>query len=222
MNYSTNFSLTESPISEGAKWTTGGVTGIDWHDPKTTGGKVLGTQPGTDPGKFTDSIGTVNGVWGADQTVTVTAFANVVGGLYFTEVEILLRFTIGAHSCTGYEFTMNVNPSQSYMQVNRWTGGAFNNAASYVQLVSVAGIVANGDVLVGSAIGNVLTLKQNGVQVFQITDNTLTSGNPGVGMFNEDNGGHIDSANWGFTNFTATDGNNPILAHSRVSGRGIR
>jgi hypothetical protein len=41
-SYSTNFPLTENPISEGGKWLTGKRDGIDWNDFRTTNGRAIG------------------------------------------------------------------------------------------------------------------------------------------------------------------------------------
>jgi hypothetical protein len=52
-------------------------------------------------------------------------------------------------------------------------------------------------------IGNVITAYINGVQVNQVTDNTFTSGNPGVGFYLH--GIANRNADYGFTSFTASD-----------------
>src|ERR1700729_3247334 len=44
--YTTNFPLTENPISEGGKWINGQKDGVDWTDVRTTPGLAFGTEIG--------------------------------------------------------------------------------------------------------------------------------------------------------------------------------
>ena len=44
--YTTNFPLTENPISEGGKWINGKKDGVDWTDVRTTPGLAFGTEIG--------------------------------------------------------------------------------------------------------------------------------------------------------------------------------
>ena len=60
-----------------------------------------------------------------------------------------------------------------------------------------------GDVVKATIIGHVITVYINGVQTLQATDDTFTSGSPGIGFYIE--GATGVNANFGFSNFTATD-----------------
>src|SRR4051794_2598221 len=80
--YTTNFPLTENPISEGAQWTTGLATGLDWANVRTTPGLAFGTQSGS--GGFNDSLAVLKGAWTPDQsaTATVRSVNQQTGGVY--------------------------------------------------------------------------------------------------------------------------------------------
>src|SRR5450432_4364789 len=54
--YTTNFPLTEKPISEGGVWTNGGSVGLDWTDVQTTSGLAFATQTIHAPPPYDDSI----------------------------------------------------------------------------------------------------------------------------------------------------------------------
>ena len=115
---------------------------------------------------------------GPDQTAQGTLYTvNPNNGIY-EEVELRLRSSMSAHSCTGYEimFSCKTDGNQ-YISVARWNGpfqsytmiGGANNPP----------VLKTGDVLKASIVGNVITAWVNGVQVLQCTDSTYTSGNPG-------------------------------------------
>jgi hypothetical protein len=192
-NYTTQFAATENPISEGGNWINGKATGLDWADVSTTPGKAIGTETGS--GGFDDSTAILTGTWNADQAAQATVFASTG---FHGEVELRLRSSISAHSCTGYE----LNFSSGYSQVVRWEGplGSFTILANNTSVS-----VKNGDVVKATIIGNEITVFINNVQVNHVFDNTYTKGAPGIGFFNA---GSANSPNseYGFTNFTATDG----------------
>jgi hypothetical protein len=66
--YSTNFPLTENPISEGGRWINGAAVGLDWADVQTTGGFAGGVGPAS--AAYADPTAIVSGTWGPNQTVT--------------------------------------------------------------------------------------------------------------------------------------------------------
>jgi len=122
-NYTTNFPLSENPISEGGKWINGRTNGLDWADVSTTTGKAYGTESGS--GGYDDSTAILTGNWGPDQTAQATVFASQG---FVGEVELRLRSAITAHRNTGYE----INFSSGYCQVVRWEGplGSFTMLAN--------------------------------------------------------------------------------------------
>jgi hypothetical protein len=204
--YTTNFPRTENPISENGIWINGAVTGLDWTNVRTTPGRAFGTESGTSAGAavYDDSTAVLRGTWGPNQTVQATvAVTNATGSpTVFEEVELRLRTTVTAHSITGYEVNCSVsnNPQNYYVQIVRWNGAL----GSFTQLNATTQHGVNGDVLKATISGSTITVYLNGVQVLQANDNTYISGSPGIGFFLQ--GANGLNANYGFSNFTASDG----------------
>jgi chitodextrinase len=201
--YSTNFSLSENPISEGGNWINGKTDGLDWADVRTIPGLAFGTQTGNNG--FDDSVALVSGTWGPDQSVQATVHSVNQSLNYFEEVELWLRGNITAHSATGYEinFRCTGDFSAGYMQIVRWNGPL--SSYTYVDY-SGNGVngVKNGDVVKASITGTTIKVWVNDILVGQATDNSYSSGRPGMGFFLQ-NAGAEANADFGFTNFTATD-----------------
>ena len=204
--YTTNFPSTENPISEGGRWINGGTTGLDWSNVRTTSGLAFGTQSGA--GGYDDSTAVLSGSWGPNQTVqaTVAIVTPSSASSVFEEVELRLRTTITPHSITGYEVNCSVstNSSNNYLQIVRWNGalGSF----TYVGGMGNGGThCVNGDVLKATISGSTINVYLNGSLVATATDNTYTSGSPGIGFFLQ-NASSGFNANFGFSSFSATDG----------------
>jgi hypothetical protein len=204
--YTTNFPLTENPISEGGNWINGRTTGLDWFNVMTDGVHAHGT---TTTGSYTDPTAVLKGTWGPDQMVEATVYSNVKSSPYYPEVELRLRTTISAHSCTGYEILFSVDPDDRYIAIARWNGPVGNFSA----LASKSGSsywAQNGDRVKATIVGSTITVYINDVQVLQATDSTYSGGSPGMGFNYGCNGTYSD---FGFTNFTASDGSSsPALS----------
>jgi hypothetical protein len=198
--YSTRFSHTENPISEGGNWTNGKADGVDWFDVETTPGKAFGNQT---TGEYTDPTAILKGTWGPDQTVTAKVFCAKPTSSYDQEVEIRLRSTITAHNCTGYEiFWRCLTDSNAYTHVARWNGPVRDFTYIDNKHEGVGYGVANGDTVSASIVGNLISVYRNGALLFTVTDSTYTIGNPGMG-FNYGVG--TTNADFGFTSYAATD-----------------
>ena len=168
--YTTNFSLTENPISESGNWVNGGVTGLDWHNVRTTSHLAFGTM--IEGGGFRDSTAILGGTFGADQTVTATVFSQNQTTSAFEEVEIRLRSNITAHSNTGYEITFRATTgASSYVQIVRWNG-----ALGDFTYIDTGGHnyngIQTGDVVSATIIGNQINAYVNGTLVNSATDST--------------------------------------------------
>jgi hypothetical protein len=104
-----------------------------------------------------------------------------------------------AHHCSGYEISNSLRKGKSaYLIIVRWNGPL----ADFTYLAQIGGAkygVATGDVVKATIVGNVITAYKNGVKLAQVTDDTYSTGNPGMG-FNEGING-----DYGITRFTATD-----------------
>ena len=193
--YTTTFPLTEDPISEGGNWICGSA-GLDWYDIKTTGGNAIGEAS---PESYSDPCAILTGIWGPNQSVEATVYANSPSKTQLCEVELRLRNTIAAHSLTGYEVALTPwTDSDYYLGIGRWNGprGDIDHLGD-----AVVG-VEDGDVLRAEIIGSRISVYVNDVLVKTLLDDTYTSGNPGIGM-NYDCGSEY--ANFGFKDFTARD-----------------
>ena len=225
--YTTNFSPSENPISENGAWINGGVQGINWTNVRTTQGMAIGTMPGNATGnaRYADSTAVLTGKWGPNQTAQATIVApNPSGGpSIFEEVELRRRTAISAHSITGYEINASVStdPNNFYVQIVRWNGPL----GSWTQIAGTTYHVRNGDVFKATVVGNLITAYVNGVQVCQATDHNYNNGSPGIGLYLANQTGL--NANYGLTNFRATDGeeepsSSPIASPSRPGTPRIR
>lgn len=192
--YTTSFSLTENPISEGGRWINGKAVGIDWGDVSTTPGYAIGHAG---PKHFADATALLTGTWGPTQTAEAVVSSKAPAN--WPEVSLRLRSSLSAHRCTGYEISNSLRKGKSaYLIIVRWNGPL----ADFTYLAQIGGekySVTTGDVVKATIVGNVITAYKNGVKLAQVTDNTYSAGNPGMG-FNEGING-----DYGITRFTATD-----------------
>ena len=202
--FTTKFSVTEDPISEGGKWTNGKTDGVDWSDVAATPGLAFGTQvPPTGP-PYNDSVAILKGSWGANQTATATVHTvNQQGGDTYEEVELWLRGTVLPHSITGYEINFRcLTGSGTYAGITYWNG-PLNDFGSLAATQGPG--LNNGDVVSANIVGNTITVSINGVQVLQAQDpsNRFPTGSPGMGFYYQGSAG--SDSDYGFASFTATD-----------------
>jgi hypothetical protein len=200
--YSTNFPLSEDPISEGGMWINGRTGGLDWANVRTSRGFAFGTESGTVD--YDDSTALLTGTWGPNQTVQATVRTSNQNDKIYEEVELRVRSALSAHRATGYEILFRCSKTaHAYTQIVRWNGPL----GSFTILKDARGPqfgVATGDVVKATIVGNVITAYINGAQVLQATDDTYTDGNPGMGFYLQ--GATGMNGDYGFTGFTATDG----------------
>ncbi len=183
--YSTLFPNTQSPISEGGNWISGGVTGDGWHDVDTTPGQAFGTQTGNEP-CCTDSIAALSGTWGSNQGVAAKIFAPTSLTQSYVEAEVHLHRTIVSGDTHGYEFNCSLVPNTPYVTIVRWPVGS-SSQTPYNDFVNLANRTdiscANGDVIAATSVGGSLTMYKNGQAVLTANDSTFTDGSPGIGLF---------------------------------------
>ena len=205
-SYSTKFSATENPISESAKWVNGEVLGLDWANVYTTPGRALGNQTGPN---YSDATAVLQNMkWAADQKATaVVSTSGVPLDNCYQEVELRLRSVVSPHSITGYEINYKFsNSSTAYMQIVRWNGGFGDFTTLHSYNGPEFGVV-NGDIVSATVVGNVITAFKNGVQQGQVTDDTFSTGSPGIGfnLTNDNDGCPGTNGTYGFSSFTALD-----------------
>ncbi len=207
--YSTNFPLTENPISENGNWVGGQSAGGNlWGNVQTASGTVFGvSQPTT----FGDPTAILTGTWSPIQSATATtAITETPTGNCCHEVEVRLRMNLSPSTITGYEVYCSVMPSpNNYCYIASWGGpnGSYNNLTGYTGPLST---LVNGDVLEGTVTGStptIITGYVNGTEIMQVTDTgqagwgPWTSGNPGIGFYDSQDNNWNDFA---FSSFTAT------------------
>jgi hypothetical protein len=183
VEYATTFDATETPISEGGRWTQQGHTsGVDWTDVRTGGGLAYGTQ--TDGEGYDDSIALLSG-FGANYRLR--AVLHVAGGRSAStsshEVELILRGSYTAHVQHLYECNLGYSGANGwYAQIMRMNGaiGDFTEVGSAVVQVPE---VHDGSVFVAEISGNVINSYVDGVKVSTATDSTYATGLPGIGFF---------------------------------------
>jgi hypothetical protein len=202
--YSSNFDLTENPISEGGAWVQGGrSTGLDWTNVRTSGGIAFSTQTGS--GGYDDSIALLGG-FGADQRISAVVHLATGAKASATsshEVELILRGSYTAHAQHLYECNLGYADSSGgfYAQIMRMDG-AIGSFAEIDSQVSQLPTIRDGDVFTAEIIGNRINTYVNGVKILTAADSTYANGQPGIGFFWR---GTQNVNDFAFTSITATD-----------------
>jgi len=197
MKYSTAFTASESPISEGGHWIGGKTVGLDWGNVSTKPGYATGVAG---PKRFADSVALLTGDWPPNQSVEVVVDKRKV--FNYPEVSMRLRSSLGVHNCDGYEISYSLKEGPTaYLIIVRWNGAL----ADFTYLVNAQGAqyaVKTGDVVKATIVGNEIKTYKNGTLMGQAKDNTYIHGNPGFGFNERPNG------DYGISKFTAiaTDG----------------
>ena len=198
--YTTNFTGTENPLSEGGVWTQGGSTGLQWTNVRKANGRAYGTQTAHAAPPYDDSLAHLSG-FPANQSAQGVIFESNASGSI--EVELLLRFQITANNARGYE--VDLVRGGGNIHVVRWNGPV-NNYTDLSGAVTNNVSFNDGDVWYAEMVGNVITVKCNGRLVWQ-SDRTgdailWSNGNPGIGFY-IDNGLASASDAFGLKSFTA-------------------
>lgn len=206
-SYSTDFPLTENPVSESGNWMNGATAGIDWGDVSTTAKE---THPHPGPARYADATALLTGTWGPDHSAQGVVWTGNPNN--YPEVEIRLRSSLSAHVCNGYEITFSIAPN-SYLLIVRWNGPL----GDYTVLSNPNGSqyqVKAGDTVKATVVGHVITAYKNGVQMGQAIDSVYTSGMPGMGFNEQENG------DYGYVSFSATDGATTEIEPLRMKSPG--
>jgi hypothetical protein len=200
-SYSTRFSASENPLSEGGRWvspapsvwntTVRSENGAAFGDPLSAG--------------FNDTVSVLTGSWPKDQTVTATVRRGTTTG--GEEIELHLRLSYDASNIWTYE----VDFTPSGVVVAKWRGPQ----GSYVNLPPTNGTSnayaggrrpQDGDVVEASITGDAsmstITVKLNGALILQSNDSVFisssaayTGGNPGIG-FDVGKAGTFNQLGW--------------------------
>jgi len=202
-SYSTNFPLTENPISEGGNWINGFTAGLDWSDVATKPGLAYGPQRS---GFFNDPTALMTGTWGPDQRVTAV-IAGTANGSCGEEVELRLRSAISGHNNRGYEVTFrnSTDPNNTYLIIVTWNGAFSDFTYIFDQRGDPKFFVQPGDVISATIVGNLITAYKNGTVVGQVADNTFSTGQPGIGFSFDTSAPGCSGAEFGYSSVSATD-----------------
>jgi hypothetical protein len=185
-SYSTDFDLTEFPISEGGAWSN---TGQPWTKVRTAEGLAFGSNGQADT--YDDSYAYLSGFPPNQQgEAVVHVDANLAGAPH--EVELLLRWTDSTQSARGYECLFNF---QGGVQIMRWNGpfGDFTELPASGSGGLGRGLVT-GDVIKATIVGTIITTYINGRRISQASDGRWPDGQPGIGFFKRRAGLNSDFA----------------------------
>ena len=193
-SYSTNFDLTENPVSESSNWE---HIGLDWTQVSSANGLAFGTQTGSNG--FDDSYAILSGFSANQQASGVLHIDSSIATAPHHETEILLRFADGPHIARGYECNLAWNGA--YATIVRWNGAK----GDFATLKTVNGLtVHNGDTFSASVVGTTITMFLNNTSIGSVSDATWTTGNPGIGFYRNSPTGAFDG-DFAFTSFSASD-----------------
>ncbi len=214
--YTTDFPLSENPLSEGGNWINGKATGILWSNCAVTNAGSLhyayGLQSGTNG--YDDSLACLTGTWGPTQSLDITLYCTnkQPESPDYEEIEYGLCCTISNRSFTGYLMDVGMGSDSGYIEVGlaynaqlfpagwkNWTG---NNVygSQYV--------VTNGSTIHAAITNNVISIYLNGRLVSKSTNASgfypPSNGAPLIGFFHQSVNAH--QTDFGISSFRATGG----------------
>jgi len=198
-SYSTNFPLTENPISEGGKWISGGIN-PPRTNVQTASAHAYGTMTSFDGTNYDDSIAILSSAFPANQWAQGTLYNN--GAVDLTEVELVLRGNLTATNNTGYE--IDIVHSGPLVNLVSWNGP--DNNFTILRGYNTGFTINDGDVFYAQIVGTVITLKCNG-STFATYDTSgdafkVSSGSPGMGFWNQ-TGSSANSPKFGLKAYSA-------------------
>ena len=195
--FTTNFDLTETPISEAGAWHRASNV---WTNVSTAGGIAFGTNGANNA--FDDSYALLTG-FGPNQQAQAVVFRSpsLVSNGITHEMELLLRFSDAAGSAQGYECTFNYAGG---VQIVRWNGplGNFTDLPT-TGPGNLGRDLVSGDVIKATIVGNVISTFINGVLRAQAVDSTFATGQPGIGFFTRP-AGVADNPEFGMASYSAS------------------
>lgn len=206
VSFTTNFPLTENPISQGGAFAPGAQA-----SPRTNAqsipGRAYGTMTSTSGGTdYEDSCAILTIPFPANQYAQATIYAN--GAVPGLEVELLLRGSISSGFVQCYEIDFVIEQG-GFINITDWKGSP-TSLDILASTFGGAGITYNdGDIVYADIVGTLITVKINGITMltcdtssFPGSNYPITSGSPGISFWNQ-TGSATNSPNFGFKNFTA-------------------
>jgi hypothetical protein len=211
----------ENPLSQGGKWITGLSAGF-WKAPAVINGVACASVPNDSDAD--DSIAVPNPAlfsFGSDYYIeaTVRRAANYVNTSGH-EIELHMQRLINPGNpgtSPGIECTWQFldTPSSQSQQLVIWPGAPNQFDTSTLGGVTVTGgfEILDGDVLAFRKSGNNYFIYHNDVQICTFTNNTFSSGGPGIGHFMRSGG---DAQSYGWRRVAITAGVNTAFIASQV------
>ncbi len=181
--YSTNFPLTENPISENGKWLGGLKDGKVFKDVRTQAGKAFATGINN---TYDDSLAILNlaGIPNDHYVEVVVYIAPGYQAPSSHEIELLLRGNIDSNAGPFYA------PLYEVLIPFGGTNGAIiyqNGQLGGWQELSQGGSgydpLKTGDVIRAQIVGSQITVSVNGRTAMTANDSRLPTGKPGMGFF---------------------------------------
>ena len=202
--YTTNFPLTENPISEDGRWVNGGAVGLDWTNVSTTPGRAIGLQCCA---SYTDATALLTGRWGPDQQVTATVFAEHPRDECYQEVETAAAERARAAPVHGLRDQLQVLTNERRLPHHRPLERSARRFHISVQQKDTRYAVTTGDVVRARVWANVITAYKNGGN-WRRRGTTPTR--PGIRGWDSISrrraaGCARTRGDYGYTSFTATD-----------------
>jgi hypothetical protein len=184
--YSTTFTSTENPVSQGGIWLNGLTNGLQWNDMQTNGAGVFGVS--ASPSFYDDNVACINPTvfsFGARQYIKgVIKRAGGYAPTMTHEIELHLRCTIGPNSVSTMELLMD---SANSSTMNRWNGDLNDVTILGPTGAGIGALVDGDEVLFRVDENGVFEAFKNGsgTAALTITDTTpvLATGTPGVAAF---------------------------------------
>lgn len=199
--YTTDFPLTEDPISEGGNWTNA-FPAVN-NQIETTPGFAFGQGPIPE-----DPIAILTGSWSPDQTAQAAVKINSTPTGCCHELELHLRMSPGTANYTGYEIICSTVSSPAYVQIVRWDD---NGKWAYINNSDSTDYCVSGDVLKATISGSTISVYKNSTLLITGTDATYSNGNPGIGFYAANT---ADWSDYGFSTFSATDSLPTSISHA--------
>ena len=195
--YTTNFPLSENPISDGGRWVNGGIFGKT--DVQTAPGKAYGTMVSFNGSQFIDSCACLSGFGPNHEVLCTISNSGAVNGL---EVEILLRADITSAHVFLYE--LDCVYADGGIHLVRWDMTKANPNSYTVlrkshtvlrKLLGGEAPFSDGDQVYAKIVGTLVTCRYKRVGEGAFSDLftydtahdpvRYSSGNPGIGFWNE-------------------------------------
>jgi len=175
-SYSTNFDLTENPLSEAGAWSS---IATPWKRIRTTGGRAHATAY-TD--HYDDAYAILSG-FPPNVQAEATIYRNGPG----YETELLFRMVQTANSVRGYECLFNVQGAG--VAIVRWNGPRGNFTVLSLSYYGGSPIAVTGDKIRASIVGSLIRLWHIPIRtgipklIAQASDSTFADGQPGIAFY---------------------------------------